>query len=623
MYGANLAFLLGALVVLAACGWWAVAPFRRQFAYPVPLALLAGLVLVSIGSLAATVVFRADVGVAAAATVLALCAGSLASARLDRGDPPGEWAVPLAAGVGLSAAAVWLVTRTDLFFGSPGLLYVFGTDHLGYAIVADWLRLRPVGVAVTPRPDDWYQIVPQRLFLWDPRFGTFMLLAVVSAFSGRSGAFAYDLASAVVLVVASLGVAALFARRRSTFVLLAAALLTGFWFDWNRSGYLAKNTGYPATVLAARLYFAWVARLRRDGAAPLFALASVAALTAGAAVMFSGLVTGLFLALLGLTFLATAALAPAEPDAPAGRRGLGDPAVGLALLVALAVLSSGMIARPLFYGNFAVPWSWRDLLVRALEVEGLMGRTGLPATALTGLALLLLAAWIGLAVLAVRHRRPTAAAALAVPLVLLAGLGAADQRWYAMNFIGIYGALLLGGTAAFLDGVDGPELRRGLRLAILALLIAGTGSHLPRFAATAALLGGRDTPPRSRFSSGETDALAAAILREGGSALVDVGQSPHFAMFLMVELGRRGIPLQWTEDSWKSIFRDRPRPVSTYTTPAPLRIVARAGESRLPRPRFWARPSTTSWSTWSSVWTAPTATRPGGPGSAPSRSPCR
>jgi hypothetical protein len=271
----------------------------------------------------------------------------------------------------------------------------------------------------------------------------------------------------------------------------------------------------------------------------------VAALTAGAAIMFSGLVTAAFLALLGLTFLATEALAPAEPDTPAGRRSLGDPAVALALLVALAILSSGIIARPLFLGNFPLPWSWRDLLVRAVEVEGLMeGRTGLSGAALTGLALALLAARTGLAVLALRHRRPTAAAALTAPLLLLAVLYAADLRCHAMNFIGAYGALLLGGTAALLDGVESPELRRRLRLAILAFLIAGAGSHVPRFAATASFLGGAGTPPLFRFSSRETDALAAAILREGGSALVDIGEPSHFGLFLLVELGRRGIQLQ-------------------------------------------------------------------------------
>jgi hypothetical protein len=130
------------------------------------------------------------------------------------------------------------VARHDLFprlwerYRAPRARY----DVLGYAIVADWLRLRPGDVAFLPSPDDWYGVWPQILFLGDPRFGAFNLLAVVSVCSGRSGPFAYDLASAVVLAAASLGVAALFARRRSTFGILTAAVFTGFWFDWNRAG---------------------------------------------------------------------------------------------------------------------------------------------------------------------------------------------------------------------------------------------------------------------------------------------------------------------------------------------------------------------------------------------------
>jgi hypothetical protein len=46
----------------------------------------------------------------------------------------------------------------------------------------------------------------------------------------------------------------------------------------------------------------------------------------------------------------------------------------------------------------------------------------------------------------------------------------------------------------------------------------------------------------------------------------------------MVELGRRGIPLQWTERSWKPVLGYRPWPVPTHETPAPLRIVVRPGD---------------------------------------------
>ncbi|MGH7264748.1 MAG: hypothetical protein ACREMB_07810, partial [Candidatus Rokuibacteriota bacterium] len=580
MFAANLTFVLGALAVLAACGWWAVAPFRRQLAYPLAQAPLAGLVLAPIGTLAIMVALTVELRWAAAAAIAALAAGSLASAWVGRGGGPENWRVPLGLVIPLAAAAVWFVTRVDLFFGSPGLNFAHGTDHLGYAHVADWLQQAPQNPTRALAPDDWYGSWLQLMYTADPRFGSFAFLALVSHFSGRSAAFAYDLGCAVVLTAASLGVGGLFARRPATFAVLTAGLFTSFWFDWSRAGYLGKTTAYPATILTAGLLFAWVDRARREGTGPLFPLSAIAALTAGAAVFFPGVVAALFLALLGLAFVFAAALLPGEP---AGRR-LGDPVVAVALLVALAVLSSGIIARPLFLvGRIPLPWSWSELLLHATEVDGLLAaRTGLPPGAVWALVFVLLATWAAVAALAVLHRVPAATAALIAPLALLGGLLAADLRWQAMNFIGMYVPLLLCGTAALADALAGRTSRRWLAWGLTALLAATVVSHLPRFAATAAFHGGRDAPPLFRFSARETDALAAAIRRGGGTALVDTAGARHFPIFLMVELGRRGIPLQWTEESWKGILGYRRWPVPTYRTRAPLRIVTRteAGQER-------------------------------------------
>jgi hypothetical protein len=580
MYLANLAFVLGALAVLGACGWWAVAPFRSRFAYPLAQAPLAGMVLAPIATLGLMVGLSVRLRWAAAVAVGALAAGSLAAAWLGRRAGGGGWRLALPAGLVAGAASVWYLTPTDLFFGSPGLLYAHGTDHLGYAHIADWLQ-GPIGnVGATPNPDDWYGSWPQIMAVGDPRFGSFAFLALVSLFSGRSGTFAYDLGCAVVLAASSLGVAAVFARRPVTFGVLAGGLFTSFWFDWSRTGYLGKTTAYPAIILVAGLLFAWMDQARGDGPHRLFPLAAVAALTAGAAVLFPGVVIALFVGLLGATFLVVTALRPEEPAPAPARRRIGDLLVAIALLVALAFLTTGSLARPLFlFGRTPLPWTWPELLVRAMEVDGLMlGRTGLPAAVVWALPSALLVVSASLAALAVLTRVPAAAAALIAPLALLGTLAAADLRWQAMNFIGLFGPLLLCGTAALADALARRAPRSWMTAGVLVVLVATVVSHLPRFAATAAFHGGAATPPLSRFSARETEALAVAIRREGGSALVDTGGGPHFAIFLLVELGRRGIPLQWTERAWKPILGYRPWPVPTYATRAPLRIVTRTGE---------------------------------------------
>jgi hypothetical protein len=312
----------------------------------------------------------------------------------------------------------------------------------------------------------------------------------------------------------------------------------------------------------------------------MIALAGVAAVTAGVAVMFSGVVTGLFLALIGSLYLAMMAVPGGRPVSPAPSRDATAPWVVLGLLVALSILSSGIVARPLIYGSVPLPWSWRYLLIQAVEVEGMPpGRTGLRPGMMWAIAVALLVVWALLGALAVFQRIAPAAALLIGPLLLLACLYAADLRWHAMIFIGSYGAMLLCGSAAMIDATAGPGHGRWVSPTVLCALLLCIGSHLPRFAATARYQGGKDTPALLRFSSTESDALAAAIQREGGSAMVDTGETPHFSAFLMVELGRRGIPLQWSEQCWKLIVGYRPWPVPKYAKAAPLKIVLRTDRS--------------------------------------------
>jgi hypothetical protein len=426
-------------------------------------------------------------------------------------------------------------------------------------------------------PTDWYGSWPHLIYTRDPRFGSFVFLDLVSIFSGRSGAFSYDLASAVLLSAGSIGVAASFARRPVTFALLATGLFTSFWFDWNRGGYLGKTMAYPATILVASLLFTWIERARQLGTGSLAPLAALAALTAGTAIMLSGIATALTLALIGVTLLVLTAIV-------ASKRGfsvhtLHDPAMGLALTVGLSILASGNLARPVFYERIEYPWTWPEVLVRVLELEGLVpGRTALPPRLMWVAAVLLLAAWGGLAVLAVAQRSISAATLLIAPLVLLGGLVVADRRWEATNFVGIYAPLVMCALAILVDSLRG-RAPLWLSASLLALFTVGVALHLPRFAAAASFHGGANTPPLFRFSSREIEALGAAIVNGGGTALVDIGGAPQFPIFLMVELGRLGVPLQWTERSWSLILAYRRWPVPAYPTPAPLRIVMRGAKS--------------------------------------------
>jgi hypothetical protein len=119
------------------------------------------------------------------------------------------------------------------------------------------------------------------------------------------------------------------------------------------------------------------------------------------------------------------------------------------------------------------------------------------------------------------------------------------------------------------------------RSIVVVIVIGMIALRLLRFEATVRFHKGRDFPGQFRFSSVEIDALAAAIEREGGVTIVDLEPPHHFASFLLVELGRRGIDVQWSERSWRQVLRYRPWPVPSYDKPAPLMIQMR-GKSESP-----------------------------------------
>src|SRR5262249_20944476 len=97
----------------------------------------------------------------------------------------------------------------------------------------------------------------------------------------------------------------------------------------------------------------------------------------------------------------------------------------------------------------------------------------------------------------------------------------------------------------------------------------------PRFWGAAQLYGGSASPPLSRYSATEAAQLAA-IVEQAGGALVDVEGPVQLGIFLLVELGQRGLALQWSASSWHLILGYRPWPVPAYPTPMPIRITNRS-----------------------------------------------
>src|SRR5688572_21591879 len=151
----NAAFIFAMFLLFAACGWWAVAPFRLYIRYPIAVAIPAGMMLLACTALMIQVVTETEFTKALALAIVVLIAGSIA-AVLAYGykEIVQDALVVVSIAVVAAFGVTFLMTAAEVRTGEPALAYAIGTDHLGYAHVADWLRIwgRGTGVEAPAEP---------------------------------------------------------------------------------------------------------------------------------------------------------------------------------------------------------------------------------------------------------------------------------------------------------------------------------------------------------------------------------------------------------------------------------------------------------------------------------------
>jgi hypothetical protein len=555
MFAADLGMIAAALVALAICGWWTIAPFAATMPYAWGAAAFAGLIVLPLASLSLTVVLMWPLAISGAVSAIGLAAASLVAVRLYGAAPRCDLGFLAALGAAAALVAVATCASADIALGGPGISYYDGTDHLGYAHAADWLLTRLVQPPLEADPADAYASFVDYLFKADPRFGSFALLALVSLVSGRPATFAYDLACALVLAASAIGLAACFARTRTLALAMAAAVLIGPLFDQGRAGFFGKLAGLSASVFAFGLYLQLLALRGRTSTGVLPGLAALVAITAGAALLYNGVVTAALLAVAG-------AMALAMPGTAEVRR---DGAFALGIAVALAAFTTGIMARPLFIGtpSSSVPWSYA--LTRALGTDGQVSplsvfRGDFPRAAAAAIAL---ASIVALAV-AIRARVAGAIASLTVPVVATVVMFAVGAQWHFLQTSVAWIVLIVGGLALLADerAVTSDRRTRGIALAIAGLVLA---LQLPHYGA-AVLRYGRDSPERLRFAQADIARLVTAI----GTRPVEVRlRSPiaNAAIVVLVAMGGQGITFQWTPETWRLVlgYRSWPAPQPAAT----------------------------------------------------------
>src|SRR4051794_3384270 len=121
----NAVFIFAVLLLFAACGWWAVAPFRAYVRFPLAASVLAGLVLLSTTALmiqvGATWPYTRALYVAAALLVAGSGAAVVASGYKEILR---DGLVVLVMCAVAAPAVTVLITRADVRNGEPSLIYV-------------------------------------------------------------------------------------------------------------------------------------------------------------------------------------------------------------------------------------------------------------------------------------------------------------------------------------------------------------------------------------------------------------------------------------------------------------------------------------------------------------------
>jgi hypothetical protein len=218
--------MVGCICLFFVCGFGVVAPLRSQIAFPTAASVFAGALALSSAVLTVHVAtqmkFSSAIWIAAAGLIglsAVMCRGGAFRILVGR-----EFVTTAATLAVLVGAACFVYLGRESQFSSPALVFFAGSDHFGYAHMADWLNGAPgnVGEASPANPwDSWvYYMVT-----FDPRFGSISFVAIVSALTGRSGMFSYNLSCALVMVTASVGLAGIFSRSLTGFVIVAVGVV--------------------------------------------------------------------------------------------------------------------------------------------------------------------------------------------------------------------------------------------------------------------------------------------------------------------------------------------------------------------------------------------------------------
>lgn len=555
---------LTCLLGLALAGGFILAPFGRRLPYLWLSAPLAGIGMMSVGLTAG---FMIDLPLVWNLALNVLILSSLTLWTLFRLPQPTNILLPSLLILLFSGLCTVTIQDTTLRSRGPGVLLKDGTDSLGYAHVADWLRTHRWSEPPVADPSVPYQSWPA-YGRSDHRPGAYLFLAALSWLRRESGLFTYDFASALVLCAGLLGFGGAFAHSRTGLLLLLAGATVSSLFDLSRSGYFGKILAYPSALLVASLFLHSLEDMN------VKKLARIGALALGASLLQSGIPVALFLCLawtgvpLGrVRHWLSRSKQTGFPESP-------TPAIGVSFmhLVVVAGLAAGswLLVRG-GLPNMPMNMVWGNVLLVGLDLKhhALFLPMRIPKAGLNVLLVGTLLVHLALAGVAIYRRNIVATGLLGGLFCFLLAALSLNLRWPFYQSLGALYLLAVAGAIRLWEDLPHSSMRI-YRIGIPLLFVLLVGSRIPRFIVSANRYLGSRAFDTERYLKSDLDRIHTII----GKKTVDLRLPEAYpALAVLVELGRRDVKLQMDPDTWRVLVGYRRWPPPAVEKPGDLLLL--------------------------------------------------
>lgn len=547
---------LFALTLLAFAGGFAVIPFKNTLKFSLFATPLAGILLVAIGTSAFYSLFNFTVITSSVISITLCIATSLVTAFYLRSSLTRP-NFKLLIIVGLVVIYITYITNyATLSIGQTGFLYMGGTDHLGYAHLADWLNnhlasQRPGTSAELP-----YESWPNTIFSSDPRFGSFFILSFFSKLRNHSAMFSYDFSCGVILSAAILAIAAIYSRSGWTFILLLVGLLSSSWLDFSRDGFFGKLLGYPSSLFLIGLFLISIRPLSTT------VICLLIIFLCGCTIMHSAFSTAIFLFILGFSFIFFDLINNKLKGNITIYSVTKDNVFLLSLIIGLAFAISGMLALPaamLMPPSYST-YSWFNWILPHIFDFDLIGYSIISRQHFIVFFIITNLIALIFFIISLRKHETITSAFIFGPYLFLFILILSNAKSPAYQFIGTFYPWFLCAAVRLVDNIalTYPQ-QKFLFYGLSSLVIISIALHIPNLIEINHYYAGSKTNKSLEFSRHDFDTIAEKLSNHGVN--IDIAGT-QYALPLLVELGCK-TNIQWLPASWESIVgyrSDWPKP---------------------------------------------------------------